>query len=80
MYEDLLNEDNMNTYEESHFISMDPPSHLVKFHMDGEAPVTIKLDETVIIHEYGADKEAAKLFWCGLHVHGKNLLQRISEL
>jgi len=45
-----------------------------------EPLVTIEMDGTVVIHEYGAEKEAAEIFWSALHFYGKDLIQQVSDL
>ena len=42
--------------------------------------VSIKLDGTVVIHEAGADKEAARVFYESLQLQGQTLFQRIATL
>ncbi len=68
--------------EESYLIVENPNPMLVEFYGGDTCKpiVTVKPDGTVVIHEYGDDKEAAKIFWGSLEFYGKGLLQRISEL
>jgi len=42
--------------------------------------VSIKYDGTVVIHELGAEKEAAKIFYEALEINGKSLVARIAAL
>ena len=47
---------------------------------DNKELVTIKPDGTVIVHEYGSEPEAAKIFWDAIQLYGKTFLQQIQEL
>lgn len=41
--------------------------------------ITVKQDGTVVVHEYGADKEAARMFYESLHLEGTTLYQKVAE-
>ena len=45
-------------------IKIPTPEYLLRIHGDQNKPlVSIKPDGTVVIHEHGAEREAAEIFW-----------------
>ena len=60
-------------------IKQSVPEYLL--HISGAKPlVSIKYDGTVVIHELGAEKEAAKIFYEALQINGRSLVARIATL
>lgn len=56
-------------------------THAVKLYGADERPlVTIAKDGTVTIHEEGAEKEAARVFYGALEFEGRTLYKRIEAL
>lgn len=55
------------------------PSYLLEIHND-KPIATIGHDGTVTIHQKGADKEAAELFWASMQIKGQTLFSQIADL
>ena len=57
------------------------PEYTLRIGGSGGKPlVSIKPDGTVIVHEPGADREAAKAFYEALQIRGRSLVARIAQL
>ena len=55
-------------------IESPPPEYAMRVHGEDSRPlVTLKTDGTIIVHEMGADVEAATRFWDALRFQGKTL-------
>jgi uncharacterized small protein (DUF1192 family) len=62
-------------YEPEYFLKIyDPDSD------DTKDLVTIRMDGTVEVHEYGAEPKSAKVFWDAIQLYGKTFIQQIQEL
>jgi hypothetical protein len=62
-------------------IQIPKTEYLVRFLGDSNRPlVTVGNDGTVTIHEYGAERQAAEIFWNALQVAGMSLVARIAAL
>jgi len=55
-------------------IESPPPEYAMRVHGEDSRPlVTLKTDGTIIVHEMGADVEAATRFWDAIRFEGRTL-------